>query len=86
MREVTWDEYAEKVILPLYDALEKGWYEGCKRLSENLGFELAPKERCLQQFLWIWQDNEMYDWMPENVNPLGLDIVPEGAFVFDAKE
>ena len=74
MREMGYDEYAEKVIVPLFDKMAEGWYAACKELSESLGFELAPKERCIQQFLWIWQDNEMHEWLPENVEPLGMDV------------
>ena len=78
MREMDWDEYSEKVILPLFDNMAEGWYAACKELSESLGYELAPKERCVQQFLWIWQDNEMYGWLPENIEALGMNVTHEG--------
>ena len=80
MRDMSWDEYAEKVIQPLFDNMAEGWYAGCKELSESLGFELAPKERCMQQFLWIWADNEMYDWVPQNIESLGMDVTCEGIY------
>ena len=74
MKELTYDEYDEQVISPLFYGLADGFYEGLKGIAEKFGCELADKEECTRTLLNVWHDEEMYDWVPEMVHSLGIDV------------
>ena len=74
MMELTYDEYGEQVIDPLFYSIADGFYEGCKEIAERFGINPPSKEQCTYLALCVWQDEEMYDWVQENLASIGIDI------------
>ena len=74
MKELTFDEYAELVITPLFDSIAEGFYAGCMQVAERFGIDPPSKEECVDLALCVWQDEEMYEWVPENLASIGIDV------------
>ena len=74
MKDLTYDEYGLLVIDPLFYSIADGFYEGCKDVSERFGIKPPSKEDCTRIALYIWQDEEMYEWVYGTMRSLGIDV------------
>ena len=77
--EITWEEYVDTIVDPLFNHLASGWFGACVELSEKFGIEPPSEGDCLMQFIGIWEDEEWVDWLPDNLaNFLKLDVYCDG--------